>query len=58
MKELTAKAADEIIKICESLIVDNINGEENNGQWRGQNIEFIESWAKAIRDANRENKND
>ncbi|MDH2535685.1 hypothetical protein R4513_10855 [Acinetobacter baumannii] len=53
MSELTAKAADEIIKICNELIVDNIEGEKAVAEWRYQRIEKLESWAKAIRDANR-----
>ncbi|MDO7219796.1 hypothetical protein [Acinetobacter nosocomialis] len=53
MSELTAKAADEIIKICNELIVDNFEGEKAVAEWRCQTIEKLESWAKAIRDANR-----
>lgn len=53
MTELTAKAADEIIKICEDLLSDNLNGEKSVAEWRYQKIEKLESWAKAIRDAER-----
>jgi len=53
MSELTAKAADEIIKICNELIVDNIEGEKAVAEWRCQRVEKLESWAKGIRDANR-----
>ena len=53
MSELTAKAADEIITLCSTLIVENIEGEPSVPEWRAQRIEKIEEWAKAIRDANR-----
>lgn len=53
MNELTAKAADEIIALCSTLIVENIEGEKSVPEWRAQRIEKIEGWAKAIRDANR-----
>ena len=51
MNELTAKAADVIIKICGELVVDNIEGETACSDWLVQKIEKIEEWAKAIRDA-------
>ncbi|OEY96016.1 hypothetical protein BJD20_12975 [Acinetobacter proteolyticus] len=57
MNELTAKAADAIIAICNDLAIDNIEGEKACTEWRYQTIEKIESWAKAIRDAHRPNKN-
>jgi hypothetical protein len=53
MSELIAKAADEIIKICSELVVDNIEGEKACAEWRCQRIEKLESWGKAIRDASR-----
>ncbi|MDM1019663.1 hypothetical protein QSV37_04970 [Acinetobacter sp. VNK23] len=53
MSELTAKAADEIITLCNELIIDNIEGEKAVPEWRCQKIEKLESWAKAIRDAHR-----
>ncbi|ENX60687.1 hypothetical protein F885_01795 [Acinetobacter higginsii] len=53
MNELTAKAADAIISICNDLVIDNIEGEKAVPEWRYQTIEKIESWAKAIRDAHR-----
>jgi hypothetical protein len=53
MNELTAKAADVIIKICGELVVDNIEGEKSCSAWCVQKIEKIEEWAKAIRDAHR-----
>lgn len=58
MKELTAKAADQIIKMCGELLSDNLNGEKSCQEWRYQKIESLEEWAKAIRDANRDDKND
>ncbi|VXA55475.1 conserved hypothetical protein [Acinetobacter proteolyticus] len=58
MNELTAKAADAIIAICNDLVIDNIEGEKAVPEWRYQTIEKIESWAKAIRDANRKAKSD
>ncbi|WP_446084094.1 hypothetical protein [Acinetobacter sp. 1125_18A] len=53
MNELTAKASDEIIKICGELLTDNIDGEKSVSEWRYQKLEKLEAWAKAIRDANR-----
>ncbi len=53
MTELTAKGADEIIKICSELLADNLDGEKAVPEWRYQKIEKLEAWAKAIRDANR-----
>lgn len=53
MSELTAKAADEIIKICGEVLSDNLDGEKAVPEWRYQKIEKLEAWAKAIRDANR-----
>ncbi|MCI3877746.1 hypothetical protein [Acinetobacter higginsii] len=53
MNELTAKAADAIIAICDDLAVDNIKGEKAAPAWRYQALEKIESWAKSIRDAHR-----
>lgn len=53
MSELTAKAADEIIKICNDMVIDNINGEKHAPQWRQQKLVELENWALAIRDANR-----
>lgn len=57
MNELTAKASDEIIKICRELLTDNIDGEKSVSEWRYQKVEKLESWAKAIRDANRKEQN-
>lgn len=53
MNELTAKAADEIIRMCGELLSDNLNSEKSHQEWRYQKIEKLEAWAKAIRDANR-----
>lgn len=58
MSELTAKAADAIIEICNDILMDNMGGETAAPQWRYQTIEKIESWAKAIRDAHRKLKDD
>ncbi|MEG6544831.1 hypothetical protein V6C59_02950 [Acinetobacter bereziniae] len=56
MTELTAKAADQIIKMCGELLADNLDGEKSHQEWRYQKIESLEAWAKAIRDANRKDK--
>ncbi|WP_343620823.1 hypothetical protein [Acinetobacter proteolyticus] len=56
MNELTAKAADAIIDICNDLILDNIQDEKSVPEWRYQALEKIESWAKSIRDAHRPTK--
>jgi hypothetical protein len=51
MSGLTAKAAEEILKICNELIAENIDGEKACAEWRCQRMEQIESWAKGIKDA-------